>query len=1225
MWKAKGSSSIRAPSFELPAHFSKYKTSTFAVNSNAADMSLFQSSQTGSNNQNASAFGGSTNNAQAPSPFGALGAANNQSSPFAKLSPLSTSAANATSSQGSGLFGSNTQTAQPAAGSGLFGSSTQTSQPAGGSSLFANTAQTSQPSGGSGLFGSTGLGGASQQQSAFGQSANTQPQSNSLFSRITPATTQPNPLFGGQSTAQPTPGSSLFPSASTQQPQSSSLFASTQQPQSNSLFSSTQQLGSTQQQGLTATQNGTDIGRPADAPKPAFFEDLLERGRKRRDASSYEVMQAGQLPSLQLSLGDISSKIRGLGASKPDFGASRTADTRAHYLLAASGISQGATRRDLDDFTARSTIASQQAGFTPEPEPVSYWDSLYAKITSDALKASVEQSKRDFDLFIEQNVEMDWEAERRRIYEHFGLVKPSEEGQEEESAGASVGPIERGAFGKSSRRGRSGMGKSTFGKSSAARSILGGSKQRATLRQQSLFPDVVEKSAGSEQNSALGDPYLRDKQDRYIEQVRVLNTNRIEGLCYPIARAFEEVESRGADTPPHLKDAYKALVAIVGEPGQVLRPSDPGAVRERFFAKEYLDETPNSSAALNIRRRILTGSRCYLENEFYQRVENDISSHAREAGIGGIPSKISKVRGFVRIRANRKNLGADANVLQKIGDDYVWVLIFTLLRCGLINEAAEYVRNNETAINAMDRNFAMYIGLYAKYDRNIPLKDRMSMNRVYQQRLLQPANSVDPYRMACYKVMGRCELANKKLEGINQTVDDLIWLYFSLAREANRAEETAGEVFGLEEVQRLMEEIGERQFSSAADAASNYAVYFLMQVLSGMFEKAVGWLYRFNYIAAIHFAIALDYYGLLRVADFNVSDENLVSYTTRDKPQISFGRLVGYYTRDFRLAKADAAADYLVLVCLNKDLPGESGRAHAQMCQEALKELVLETRDFALLLGDLRGDGVRIDGAIQSRLPLFAAQGMDMNEYLRTLTMQAAATADDNGRTTDAVLLYHLSDDFESVLTTINRALGESLSIDIHDEQMQLQPIKPRSAVPGAPDPYGSLSLSSITNPAELAKKMLQVYDNNGTYLQKVQRNTLDTAHILLRMSDVKTLIAQSNWADAIDAISELDFLPSDAQGQIGKIQSCVHRLNNMAHPITRNIGPLLVWTITACGQQRRTLKQRAFEGSQTVLIDMLATRARDMMVFAGLIKYKLSSETFDMLARAGQNVGEGR
>ena len=242
-----------------------------------------------------------------------------------------------------------------------------------------------------------------------------------------------------------------------------------------------------------------------------------------------------------------------------------------------------------------------------------------------------------------------------------------------------------------------------------------------------------------------------------------------------------------------------------------------------------------------------------------------------------MPSKINKVRAYVRLKAVRKDLATDLSNVQVIGDDYCWALIYYLLRSGLVKEAAQYVVENGIKFKSMDRHFEQYIASYAvAHDRRLPRELQARITSEYQQRLrTAPDNSIDKYRMACYKIIGRCDLARKSIEGIGATMDDWFWTIFSLAREVNRVHEVAGETFGLEEVQHMVEDIGQRHFSSGGELNAGYATFFLLQILSGSFEHAISYLYSHNYVAAVHFAIALNFYGLLRVSDFDVSESKL--------------------------------------------------------------------------------------------------------------------------------------------------------------------------------------------------------------------------------------------------------------------------------------------------------------------------------------------------------------
>jgi len=55
------------------------------------------------------------------------------------------------------------------------------------------------------------------------------------------------------------------------------------------------------------------------------------------------------------------------------------------------------------------------------------------------------------------------------------------------------------------------------------------------------------------------------------------------------------------------------LKEITKEDGQKHRPSEPGAVKERQYAQDYLDDTINSGRSIAMRKQILEGARKFLE------------------------------------------------------------------------------------------------------------------------------------------------------------------------------------------------------------------------------------------------------------------------------------------------------------------------------------------------------------------------------------------------------------------------------------------------------------------------------------------------------------------------------------------------------------------------------------------------------------------------------------
>ena len=968
-----------------------------------------------------------------------------------------------TGTTGGGLFGqSTTQNQQaPATGGGLFGNAGQQTQqaPATGGGLFGNTNQTQQS-------GTTGGG-------LFGQQAQTQQAKPSLFGASTLA-----------------PGASTF-GATQQQPA---------QPANNISFAA------------GASILG-QINKSTSQPTGAYFDSLFAKTQKGGNGNTNN---NEDLPSLELGLGDLRHRLRKL-QSKPS---EKPLDGKAHYLLAAAGVDPVAAAKDLgmlDGQGGRSERAAH-GGYAPsEVDVETYLSNLQTKTTLDMISDGLERSLRDFDNFLEDNVAMEWDAQRKRIYSHFG-IKPRENATRESQAG----------FGRSRRskghNAASRAGRSTLGNSQFQRSVIGAASRIGT--HDSEFSDVDRSS--EKQRGVTEDRASRERQAKLSDKIRHLNASRLNNVAYPILTELCDIEQKSHEPhAPHIVEAYRAVIDIVGEDAAPDAAPGFSTAKERQFAEMYLDENPNSQQSVDMRKRILSGANVFLEKQFLREVESLIAKHPHEAKLGGLPDVTSKIRAYIRLRSARKDLVPDNTELQQIQGEYVWAVVFYLLRSGHVSEAAKYVNDNSNHFRGIDRTFSTYLNNYAASDdrriTNRKLLDRCT-NEYIQRYRNAPENTIDPFRMACYKVIGRIELANRNLEGLNTDINDWIWLQFNLAREGDKTIEMAGESYGLAELQASIKEIGLKHFpkSTSDDSSSTggFGMFFYLQVLSGMFEDAIGYLYPFSYVDAVHFAIALEYYGLLRPSDPMTSPNDLRSHSLKNRPQINFGRMIGYYTRDFRAADVVSAVDYLTLICLNQDLGGEAGRRQSGLCYEALRELVLETREFSKLIGDIKPDGQRLQGIIENRGLLIGFREED--DFINTVTLQAASFADENGRTTDSVLLYHLAGEYDAVIAIVSRALSEAISLEIGEDPMRLAPVKPRTGGKEAEGQQGtSLSLASIDDPVELARTMMTMYERDAMFYRKIQDQNKVACRVLLEMSTIKTLVESGQWAQCLDVRSQ--------------------------------------------------------------------------------------------------------
>lgn len=224
---------------------------------------------------------------------------------------------------------------------------------------------------------------------------------------------------------------------------------------------------------------------------------------------------------------------------------------RRHYLLAASGVNIAATRRDLHDLDAQSLAPNIQppiAGWDPDTNR--YVAQLQQKSTTRMIAEGLERAHRNFDHFLEENVDIDLELQRRKIFEHFGLASKDTVEFGESTNLPSFGG--KGSFGKSPRKGRgtnaddAGKGtlkRSVFGLSGLQKSVIGttGLKQSKV----SPFVDAAEKSGAS--TKAADHRIAHDKQAKYADLVQKLNRERLRESNYPVLHEFSTAESQPGD------------------------------------------------------------------------------------------------------------------------------------------------------------------------------------------------------------------------------------------------------------------------------------------------------------------------------------------------------------------------------------------------------------------------------------------------------------------------------------------------------------------------------------------------------------------------------------------------------------------------------------------------------------------------------------------------------
>ncbi|KPV73463.1 uncharacterized protein RHOBADRAFT_54687 [Rhodotorula graminis WP1] len=636
---------------------------------------------------------------------------------------------------------------------------------------------------------------------------------------------------------------------------------------------------------------------------------LLERSRQLQTSTS---LAAVDLPTIQLGLDQIEAQSRRIaGRSLKEAGHTGN----AAYLLASGGV-------NADQLSSNINTVNLAGTFEPLV-PLSDTDvEGYVRHTHEqAIISAIEEGRRattaDFYRNLDTKMRREWERQKEKMFDELGRHQ------------AQAGPSNEA----SRRQG----GQSGFERSAPA-------------------PPLP---------SASGSLQMHSKMLRYDRVIRRLNEFRKEGFAFGLVSALGEASvgsSSGDSRATQTTETWRLLSHLVQERDVLNGEFQRTALQERQYAQAYLAEDQEQQGVVELRRMIGDGAKGYLEEQFLAYVEKTLASRPAEASLGGVPSIQNKIRAFLNVKYQKNGKWANS-VLEIANNTPVWARIYYLLRSGHAKEALAFATENEQAIQKLEKSFVPYFKAWLDApDRRLPklLRDRFLAE--YNQRIRYLTDTSDPYKHALYKLVGRVEISRRNVPGVTQTTEDWLWFQLSLVRETEGQGEAPHEKYGLRDLAAVLRKFGEAHF---VPKGSRPLLYFQVLLLSGQFERAIAFLQQHSHYQAdaVHFAIALAYYGLLRVPPRSKTAEvELLVDGNTDTPSLSFARLLHRYTRLFAQSDAVEALQYLYLVCLNADLPAPRGDEQVALAHEYVRQLVMDTRHYSELLGDVRNDGTKVGG-----------------------------------------------------------------------------------------------------------------------------------------------------------------------------------------------------------------------------------------------------------------------
>ncbi|KAF4572443.1 Nuclear pore protein [Pleurotus pulmonarius] len=679
---------------------------------------------------------------------------------------------------------------------------------------------------------------------------------------------------------------------------------------------------------------------------------------------------------------------------------------------------------------------------------------------------------------------------------------------------------------------------------------------------------------------------MQSKMMAYDRVITELNAARLRGTSFPIIHSLinASLSVTSQSKSMQMTQNFHVLAKIAAEPPALPPIEHAGAhilnqsLFERKYARTYLGD-PESREASALRKQIAKGAREALEEQYWDIIERTIQARPMEAKLGGDPSIANKVRAFLLVLYYKNGEWEDR--IELVAGQPLWARLFYLVRTGHTQEALDQATQYQQAIDHREASFVNQFRTWLESpDRRLPKPHRDHLQSIYNAHMLH-SSSADPFKLALYKLMGRLEPSRRNVPQVTTTTEDWLWFQLSMVDE-----EEHGGLRGLAEV---LLGYGEHHFEPLNQQGSRRGVWAGVLLMCGQFERAVAalWSHQESEVEAVHLAIALAYHGLLRVPSrAETSDMTPLSLSPASPPALSLSMIIWRYVRQFVKMDAKEALQYVYCVCLAADQGDGIGKEHVESAWELVRRIIVLGNSgpgWEELVGGFRADGSRFNGIIEQGAALL--QLSNTKQFNDQLLVRAAKELEDNDRISDAIKLYNLAGDYTTVISCLAQALGNSISQPTPDDKARMV--------------------------EKTAGDILRHYQRTNRAAGKDR----DAVVRLLRVRDALDAKAAGRPELALEIMEGTDLIPLD--GDISKTTRRAEEFKDLHESLQRNLQVYLPLTMDAlAGVHQRVKASIIADSTRQMTLAALRKKSRSLMVFAGILKYRMSPDVYSYLAR---------
>lgn len=571
-----------------------------------------------------------------------------------------------------------------------------------------------------------------------------------------------------------------------------------------------------------------------------------------------------------------------------------------------------------------------------------------------------------------------------------------------------------------------------------------------------------------------------------------------------------------------------------------------------------------------LQKAFVNQARSYLESVYIKYMKVTVYGNLEKAVLGGIPGTFHLVSSFLNIKSPS---GVGGGQDGKVNGHPVWAMIYYCLRCGDLSAAMQVANAAGPSLD----EFRPYLSEYVRDgERKLSARNETLIRVLYRRSVF---GSTDPFKKAVFCIVGSCDIKEDHSE-VADKIDDYLWLKLCQVTVDQPTESIPSDTLSHSQFQiKLLEDYGENHFR----AYQQPLLYFQVLFLTTQFEAAIEFLSRIDEhrCHAVHVALVLFEAKMLNLPHSIHSP--LIFKDPADLPplrRLNFVRLVTLYTRKFEATDPREALQYFYFL---RNLTGDKSENLLMSC---ISELVLETREFDMLLGILEADGCRRPGLIDK----FGGDTQKMIEVV-------AADSENRGMLEDAVKLYDLAKCHEKVLDLLVKMLGNVAS-------------------------QASVKQSRRDRLYKMAVSVAERYKNVGN---DASRLTTATFYLLLDVMTFFDLYHANKHQDALDVLRKLKLVPFQTE----ELEQYVASFREFADEIRRCLPDILLAAMSCLHALYASAKNTNIkvpiagrysvlegDGGKDKYMKMLKKQAETFITFGGMVPYRMPGDTVARLVQ---------